>query len=73
MTDERWKNRAACKGQDIGMFFPGTGLRSTAVEKFCSVCPVSGPCLNEGLQSRRVSGIWGGTTQNERAKIIGSH
>ena len=67
-----WKDRAACKGQDISMFFPGTGGPKTNAVDYCRVCPVSGPCLQEALQSRRVHGIWGGTTQRERALIIGS-
>ena len=67
---DNWKDHAACKGLDISVFFPGTGLRTSAVEKYCSVCPVIGPCLREALQGNRVSGIWGGTTQGQRLRIM---
>ena len=65
-----WQDRAACKGLDINMFFPAGHGRTNAVD-YCKVCSVRGPCLKEALQSRRTGGIWGGTTQRERVKMLG--
>ena len=66
---ESWKEHAACKGQDIGLFFPANSRRNKAASKFCENCLVSELCLNEALTSSRVLGIWGGTTWKQRRQM----
>jgi WhiB family transcriptional regulator, redox-sensing transcriptional regulator len=62
-----WWERAACRGDDTEVFFPGSkgqigkaAVYPAAVR--CITCPVRAECLTEGLQPppylRR--GIWGG-------------
>lgn len=40
-----------------------------AARKICSVCPVNNVCLQHALQNKEV-GVWGGTTTNQRAKML---
>jgi WhiB family redox-sensing transcriptional regulator len=64
---------AACKGIHTDVFFPegppNTIDNSTQYAKnICASCPVSAPCLKQALDED-MSGIWGGTTEQERKAI----
>lgn len=73
-----WRARAACKGQDLVLFFgPGEGEgRETANEKerridqakqFCRGCPVRAECLDYHLHvSAAQYGVAGGLDEDER-------
>ena len=74
-----WMVLAACVGHDTNLFFPqpGTHLRSDIREakKICATCPVKMACLNYALNMEQISprscpGIWGGTHERERSRII---
>lgn len=70
-----WADRAACKGEDPNLFFPvsdlGPGARETAQAKaVCARCPVRAECLGYALDRVIVEGIFGGTTGDEREKMI---
>jgi WhiB family transcriptional regulator, redox-sensing transcriptional regulator len=71
-----WHNRAACRDKDPELFFPvGRGGRPTElqIEKartVCAACPARSECLQWALDGEPVEGIWGGTTEGERARII---
>ena len=74
-----WMVLAACIGHDTNLFFPqpGTHLRSDIREakKICGTCPVKMACLNYALNLEQISprscpGIWGGTHERERSRII---
>ena len=67
-----WKERAACAGYPNGLFFPGPDSTMASVEKaraICSVCPVKDDCLEYAFQANQRSGIWGGTTEDERKSL----
>jgi len=70
-----WRHRAACRGEDPELFFP-IGTSGPALEQVeqakavCRRCPVSEQCLAEALRRREMYGIWGGTTEAERAELI---
>ena len=36
----------------------------------CAVCPVRQACLEHALAHREREGIWGGTTERERRRIV---
>jgi WhiB family transcriptional regulator, redox-sensing transcriptional regulator len=65
-----WMPRAACRGEDPELFFPiaavGPALTQVhAAKAVCSRCAVRARCLSYALTTRQ-TGIWGGTTQEER-------
>ena len=64
----------ACAGADQRLFFPRKGnnarLAVAAAKRYCVSCPVLMPCRDYALsQGRRIVGVWGGLTEDERRAI----
>lgn len=68
----------ACLDADLDMFFPGPGAHAaTAIrqaKELCASCRFLSPCLEyaltaQGTPGRFVAGVWGHTTEGERAAI----
>jgi WhiB family redox-sensing transcriptional regulator len=69
-----WRDRAACRDTDPDLFFPigttGPALEQIAAAKaVCVTCPAKDPCLEFALATNQESGIWGGTSEEERRKL----
>lgn len=68
-----WTTRAACTVGDHALFFPTVGGRATAeaAKGICASCPVHSECLSAALALPVTEdfGIWGGTTERERAEL----
>jgi WhiB family transcriptional regulator, redox-sensing transcriptional regulator len=66
-----WRNDAACRDTDPDLFFP-VGTTGPAVEQIasakqvCFECPCRQACLDFALATNQDSGIWGGTSEEER-------
>ena len=71
---DSWRHGSACKDTDPDLFFP-VGSTGTAVEQIataksiCDSCPVQLNCLSYALHTNQESGVWGGTTEDERRVI----
>ena len=65
----RWRERAACRGTDLGVFFPERGESAEAARRVCAACPVRQPCLDYAITNRIASGVWGGLTERERRAL----
>ena len=71
---EDWRERSACRDTDPDLFFP-VGSTGPAVEQITSAKAVCGTCdarsswLDFALATNQESGIWGGTTEEERRKL----
>jgi WhiB family redox-sensing transcriptional regulator len=65
----RWRELAACRGTDLGVFFPDRGEPAEAARQVCAECPVRQPCLDYAITNRIVHGIWGGLTERERRAL----
>jgi WhiB family redox-sensing transcriptional regulator len=65
-----WQRMAACRGESIGTFIPGRGGGFRPAKALCDVCPVGGECLELALADEDLVGMWDGTTENERRKIM---
>ena len=68
----QWWSAAACRSADPDLFFPisdsGPALEQAAQAKaICATCRVRRECLAFALRTGQVHGIWGGTTEDERA------
>jgi WhiB family redox-sensing transcriptional regulator len=75
MIPGEWVREAACRGVgDLEMFFPDTAAEARKAKQFCFSCPVQQQCLQYALKSQASSyghaGIWGGTDERERNKIL---
>lgn len=68
-----WMKYAACRGQDLRLFFgregerqPERDVREQKAKAICSECPVRRKCLDFALDAKQ-SGFWGGLNDDERA------
>lgn len=67
-----WKARAACAGYANTYFFPTTETSPDIVARaraICDTCPVQAECLEYAFETNQISGIWGGTTEEERRSL----
>lgn len=65
-----WHKDAACKEHPGLSFFPERGEPTDAAKAVCTGCLVKAECLQVGRAEE--SGIWGGTSANQRRKIRSS-
>lgn len=67
---QTWRQHAACRGLDPGIFFPATDEESDAAKEVCAQCAVREACLEHALAVREKDGVWGGCNERERRRII---
>jgi WhiB family redox-sensing transcriptional regulator len=69
-----WREHAACRDTDPDLFFP-VGTTGPAIEQIdnakavCRECDVQKTCLEYALVTNQDSGIWGGTSEEERRAL----
>jgi WhiB family redox-sensing transcriptional regulator len=69
-----WRDLSACRDTDPDLFFP-VGTTGPAIEQIenakavCRVCEVQQQCLDYALATNQDSGIWGGTSEEERRAL----
>ena len=68
-----WRYRAACRGTDLTVFFPGRGESAEPARQICASCPVREPCLDYALRHGITNGIWGGLTERGRRPLRVHH
>lgn len=69
-----WREKSACRDTDPDLFFPvgttGPALDQIAAAKaVCNTCEAQAPCLEFALATNQESGVWGGTSEEERRKL----
>ena len=76
MTPE-WFSEAACRGLEVELFLgvddetpSQRRTRQNEAVRVCAQCPVRGRCLELALTSNERYGVWGGTTEAERQRLI---
>ena len=74
MQNEDWRLDAACRDTDLDLFFP-VGTTGPAIEQIasakavCGECDAQSECLEFALATNQDSGVWGGTSEEERRKL----
>jgi len=69
-----WRKLAACRHTEPDLFFP-VGTTGPAIDQIdaakrvCQSCEVAEPCLEFALATNQESGVWGGTSEEERRKL----
>lgn len=66
--DQTWKERAACKGMDVTIFYPERGVVPTKAHVICKTCPVQDECFKFAVDNDEQHGIWGGLSLRARRK-----
>lgn len=69
-----WQDRAACRGEDLDLFFgldgergPVREAREAGAKAICARCPVKLQCGNYAIGNAERYGIWAGLNEEERA------
>ena len=69
-----WQDAAACRGEDLMLFFgpdgerqPERDIRERKAKAICASCPVRLECLNYAVARPEKYGTWGGLNEDERA------
>lgn len=72
MKDKYW-TKALCKEVGTEVFFPQKGENRliNQAKSICKKCSLKVECLEYALQDIDTKGIWGGTTEFERLKMLG--
>lgn len=68
--DTDWMSEGRCRDTDPAVFFPSDGIGVQSAQRICSDCPVKSPCLEYALANRVDHGVWGGTSERERRRIL---
>ncbi len=74
LANDDWRSLAACQDTDPDLFFP-VGTTGPAIEQIeaakavCDSCGAKEPCLEFALVTNQDSGVWGGSSEEERRKL----
>ncbi|HRA33793.1 MAG TPA: WhiB family transcriptional regulator [Acidimicrobiales bacterium] len=74
IESDEWRRTAACRDTDPDLFFP-VGTTGPAIEQIanakavCRQCDSQTACLEFAIATNQDSGIWGGTSEEERRQL----
>jgi WhiB family redox-sensing transcriptional regulator len=62
--------RGNCRYEPPSTFFPSDGVGVEAAKRLCETCSVKEQCLEYALENRIDHGVWGGTSERQRRRIL---
>ena len=62
--------RARCRNHPPEVFFPDDGDGVETARRICEACPVNKACLDYALVNRIDHGVWGGTSERSRRRML---
>lgn len=65
-----WVTDALCAQTDPELFHPDKGGSTREAKRICRRCLVRADCLDYALTHQERFGIWGGTSERERRKLL---
>ncbi len=68
--DTSWMARGNCRYEPPSTFFPSDGVGVEAAKRLCETCSVKEQCLEYALENRIDHGVWGGTSERQRRRIL---
>lgn len=66
--DQTWKERAACKGLDVKIFYPERGEDTSKAKEICETCAVKTECGEFAITNNEQYGFWGGLALRARRR-----
>lgn len=69
-AETAWMADGNCADRSPSLFFPSDGVGVEFARRLCGDCPVKAPCLEYALVNRIDHGVWGGTSERERRRIL---
>lgn len=70
VLDTDWMAAGNCADKPPSLFFPSDGVGVEVAKRVCVDCPVRTQCLEYALENRIDHGVWGGTSERERRRIL---
>ena len=74
--DWEWQLQGACRAHDPELFFHPSNERGRArasrerrAKAVCATCPVLERCADHALRAGELFGVWGGMSEDERARL----
>ena len=68
--EPNWMAKGLCANQPPETFFPSDGVGVEVAKRICVQCPVVDGCLEYALTNRIDHGVWGGTSERQRRRIL---
>lgn len=68
--DTEWMVKGNCRFEPPATFFPHDGAGVEIAKRICATCVVKDTCLDYALANRIDEGVWGGTSERQRRRII---
>ncbi|MFM7068849.1 MAG: WhiB family transcriptional regulator [Actinomycetes bacterium] len=68
--DTDWMAAGNCADKPPSLFFPSDGVGVDVARRVCDGCPVKAQCLEYAIENRIDHGVWGGTSERERRRIL---
>ena len=68
--ESNWMAAGLCSDKPPSLFFPSDGVGVEVAKKICAECPSKEPCLEYALSHRIDHGVWGGTSERQRRRIL---
>ena len=72
-----WQDSAACRGEDLMLFFgpdgerqPERDIRERKAKAVCANCPIRVQCLDWAIATRADYGIWGGVDFERETDVV---
>ncbi len=65
-----WMADGECRNYPPSAFFPSDGVGVDAARRICATCKVQQACLEYALVQRIDHGVWGGSSERERRRIL---
>jgi WhiB family redox-sensing transcriptional regulator len=67
-----WMGQGRCKDMDPALFFPSDWTGVQYAQRICVDCAVRRECLGYALAHRITDGVWGGTSERQRMRLLRS-
>jgi len=68
--DTEWMGQGRCKNVDPAVFFPSDWIGVQSAQRICIDCTVRHQCLDYALANRIADGVWGGTSERQRVRLL---
>jgi WhiB family redox-sensing transcriptional regulator len=70
LEERPWAVYSACRDADPEVFFASTRADERDALAVCDACAVADQCLEFAIETRERFGVWGGTNERERRKML---
>ncbi len=68
--DNDWMAQGECRNHPPEVFFPSDGVGVEVAKRICANCAEQHRCLEYALEHRIDHGVWGGTSERQRRRIL---